>query len=57
MAWCQSIEGASILTFEKLRKKFVSKYFSLAKLYKLRIGIHQFMQFDGESFSEVWEHF
>lgn len=52
-----TIGGPSIPTFKELRKKFLAKYFPSSKIDKLRIKVHQFCQFDRESFSEVWETF
>lgn len=57
MAWYDTMGGGSITPFKELRRKFVTKYFLLAKLDKLRMEFHQFRQFDGESFSNAWERF
>lgn len=57
IAWYDAIRGATISTFEELRRNFVTKYFPQAKLDKLMVEIHQFCQFDRESFSDAWERF
>ena len=51
------VEGHTLETFEEIRKLFMAKYFPPDKMNKLRLELFQFQQFDGESYTEVWERF
>ena len=37
--------------------KFLSKFFPLAKAENMRIEIHNFAQFEGETFFESWDQY
>ena len=45
----------SITTWDSLVHKFLSKFFPLEKATKMRIEIHNFTQFEGETFYEAWD--
>ncbi|KAG9449971.1 hypothetical protein H6P81_009936 [Aristolochia fimbriata] len=55
--WLNTLPTGSIVTWEDLQKKFLSKYFSPAKTIKLRNEISQFVQESEEHLSEAWERF
>ncbi|KAJ9566930.1 hypothetical protein OSB04_002896 [Centaurea solstitialis] len=56
-AWLRSLEPSSIITWEGLRSKFLSRFFPPSKIDKLRAEIRSFQQDDGETISEAWERF
>ena len=51
--WLNSKPLNSITTWDNLVHKFLSKFFTLTKAEKMRIEIHNFAQFEGESFYEA----
>ncbi|KAG9440120.1 hypothetical protein H6P81_020285 [Aristolochia fimbriata] len=55
--WLNTLPAGSIATWEDLQKKFLGKYFPLAKTIKLRNEILQFLQEPEEHLSEAWERF
>ncbi|XP_017979916.1 PREDICTED: uncharacterized protein LOC108662829 [Theobroma cacao] len=54
-SWLNSLPNWSITTWEDLAQKFLAKFFSLAKIAKMRNDITSFTQFDGEPLYEAWE--
>ena len=47
----------SIITWEDMAQKFLSRFFPLAKTAKLRIEITNFYQQDGETLYDAWERY
>ena len=45
----------SITTWDDLVHKFLLKFFPMTKAAKIRIEIHSFAQFEGETFYEAWD--
>lgn len=56
-AWLNFLPPRIITTWEELAQKFLTKYFFLAKMAKLRKDIISFSQFDGEWLYETWERY
>ncbi|XP_062080678.1 uncharacterized protein LOC133785464 [Humulus lupulus] len=56
-SWLILLQANSILTWEDLAKKFLAKYFPLAKSTRIRGEINNFCQFEGESLYDAWERF
>ncbi|XP_062118324.1 uncharacterized protein LOC133831937 [Humulus lupulus] len=56
-SWLISLQANSINTWEDLAQKFLSKFFPLAKVAKLRGEINNFYQNEGESLYDAWERF
>ncbi|KAI4368767.1 hypothetical protein MLD38_017284 [Melastoma candidum] len=52
-AWLYSLSPGSITTWDDLAREFLTKFFPPMKTVKLRRDITTFMQFDGESFSNI----
>ncbi|KAK5793306.1 hypothetical protein PVK06_034448 [Gossypium arboreum] len=55
--WLNSLPRGSITTWEQITKKFLLKYFSLAKTAKLRNDISSFMKMDLETLYDAWERY
>ncbi|KAK5842209.1 hypothetical protein PVK06_004539 [Gossypium arboreum] len=55
--WLNSLPRGSITTWEQTTKKFLLKYFSLAKMAKLRNDISCFVQMDLETLYDAWERY
>ncbi|KAL5545044.1 hypothetical protein UlMin_008828 [Ulmus minor] len=55
--WLQSLQPGSITTWQDMAKKFLAKFFPLAKTTQLRSEIGQFKQTGFESLYEAWERF
>ena len=51
--WLNSEPSDSMTTWDVLVHKFLSKFFPLRKAAKMRIKIHNFSQFEGETFYEA----
>ncbi|CAL5350857.1 unnamed protein product [Camellia sinensis] len=56
-AWLNSLPSGSITSWEFLVKKFLSKFFPMAKTNALRRKISDFSQNEHEKFYESWERF
>ncbi|KAJ9557353.1 hypothetical protein OSB04_011967 [Centaurea solstitialis] len=56
-AWWKSLEPNSITTWDELRNKFVTRYFSPAKADKIKTDIMAFRQGDDETLTKAWERF
>lgn len=54
-AWLNSLPPLTINTWDDLAKKFLAKFFPLAKTVKMRNDITTFVQFDMESLYDAWE--
>ncbi|KND56799.1 hypothetical protein BVER_02286 [Candidatus Burkholderia verschuerenii] len=55
--WYESSGLRRATNFEDVRRRFLTKYYPPNKVDQLRMAIHQFRQFDGESISTAWERF
>ena len=55
--WLNSEPPDSITSWDILVHKFLSKLFPLAQAAKMRIEIHNFAQYEGETFCEAWNHY
>ena len=53
--WLNSQPPDSITTWDSFVHKFLSKFFPSEKVAKMRIEIHYFAQFEGETFYEAWD--
>ena len=56
-AWLDSLSPRSIISWELLVTKFLSKFFLMAKTNALRGEIADFYQDEQEKFYESWERF
>ena len=56
-SWLNSLPPDSIISWEDLTQKFLSKFFPPAKTAKMRIEINNFAQYDGETLYEAWERY
>nr|GEW89269.1 reverse transcriptase domain-containing protein [Tanacetum cinerariifolium] len=56
-AWFDLLPHNSIHTFQKMASKFLSKYFLLSMVTKLRNDISKFKQLSDESLYEAWERY
>ncbi|GJU60748.1 reverse transcriptase domain-containing protein [Tanacetum coccineum] len=56
-AWFDRLPKNSIHTFQEMAMKFLSKYFPLSMVTKLRNEISNFRQLLDESLFEAWEHY
>nr|GEZ37289.1 reverse transcriptase domain-containing protein [Tanacetum cinerariifolium] len=57
IAWYDRLPRNSIHTFEDMMRKFLSKYFPLSMVTKLRNEITDFRQKPNESLFKAWEHY
>ncbi|KAL2471363.1 Uncharacterized protein Adt_39499 [Abeliophyllum distichum] len=57
LEWLDSEPHASITTWDDLARKFCNKYFSPAKVAKMKLEISTFQQLDGEMYHEAWDRF
>ncbi|KAL2460589.1 Uncharacterized protein Adt_44009 [Abeliophyllum distichum] len=57
LEWLNSEPYASIATWDDLARKFSNKYFSPAKVAKMKLEISTFQQLDGERYHEAWDIF
>ncbi|KAL2525542.1 Uncharacterized protein Adt_10596 [Abeliophyllum distichum] len=57
LEWLDSEPHASITTWDDLARKFCNKYFSPAKVAKMKLEISTFQQLDGERYHEAWDRF
>ena len=55
--WLNSLPRGSITTWEQMTEKFLLKYFSPAKMAKLRNDISSFVQMDLETLYDAWERY
>ena len=55
--WLTTEPPDSIRSWDELVNKFLTRFFPLAKVAKLRIVINNFYQLDVESFYEAWERY
>ena len=55
--WLHSLPVGSILTWEDLAQKFLTKFFPMAKTAAIRNAIIQFSQQSEESLCEAWERY
>ncbi|XP_022863622.1 uncharacterized protein LOC111383715 [Olea europaea var. sylvestris] len=55
--WLGNCPPQSITTWNQLSQKFLSKYFPLKRIAKLRDEITAFQQMDSECYSEAWERY
>jgi len=53
--WLRSLPRGSITTWDQMTQKFLNKYFSPAKTFKMKQEINNFMQTDSESVYQAWE--
>ncbi|XP_070020570.1 uncharacterized protein [Nicotiana sylvestris] len=53
--WLRSLPRGSITTWDQMTQKFLNKYFSPAKIFKMKQKINNFMQTDSESIYQAWE--
>ena len=53
--WLNSEPPEFITTWDVLVHKFLSKFLLSAKAAKMRIEIHNFAQYEGETFYEAWD--
>ncbi|GKA94538.1 reverse transcriptase domain-containing protein [Tanacetum coccineum] len=56
-AWFDRLPKNSILTFQEMASKFLSKYFPPSMVTKLRNDISNFRQLPDESLFEAWERY
>ena len=56
-SWMNSLQPNSIVIWQDLAQKFLSKFFPPSKAAKLRGEINNFCHNDGESLYEAWERF
>ncbi|KAG9444879.1 hypothetical protein H6P81_016219 [Aristolochia fimbriata] len=56
-SWYHTLPPESIRTWEELQRKFLGRYFPLAKTIKLRNAISNFMPEHDEQLYEAWERF
>ncbi|GJS18622.1 reverse transcriptase domain-containing protein [Tanacetum coccineum] len=54
--WLKELDEGTITSWNKLREAFVSRYFSLEKFKRLLNEIHNFHQFEHETFIDAWLH-
>ena len=55
--WLHSLPAGSITTWEELAKKFLTKFFPMAKTAAIINALTQFAQQTGESLCEAWERY
>ena len=55
--WLTTEPPSSIIAWDLLVNKFLTRFFPLAKAAKLRIDINNFYQLDSVSFYEAWEKY
>ncbi|GJR16731.1 zinc finger, CCHC-type containing protein [Tanacetum coccineum] len=53
----ERLPAGSISTWEDLTTRFLTQFFPLGRIVKLRIDIFMFQQHQGESLSEAWTRF
>ena len=56
-AWLKSLPQGTLTTWDMVARKFLEKYFPLAKSTKMRNDITTFTQSERESFYEAWERY
>ena len=56
-AWLINLLEGSLNTWDKVYKKFITRFYSPQKTGELRNKIMGFFQQDGEPFHESWEYF
>lgn len=55
--WLHSLPAGSVVTWEDLAQKFLTKFSPMAKTTALRNALSQFSQQTGETSGEAWERY